>query len=264
MPSDLHIHTRFSADATGEPEQFITRGIELGLSAIGFSEHWDFDPDDRSYGFYDYNVIHEEVNRLRQKYAKEIEVLLGVEVNYTSDREDEIRDALAGKDFDYVIGGVHAAGGIYVSEATCRQDLARLSAPEVYVPFFEETNKAIESGLFDIIAHLDLCKRYGVEFYGTFDVNQAGDRMVESVLRRMVTACVAMEINTSGTREAPREPYPGRQLLEMYRDAGGQLITIGSDAHRPENTGCVAAAAELIAEVGLPDPVFYKGRGPIT
>ncbi|UCE27557.1 MAG: PHP domain-containing protein, partial [Candidatus Coatesbacteria bacterium] len=179
MLSDLHVHTRFSADATGAPEEFVAAAIERGLDVIGFSEHWDFDPNDRSYGFYDYETIRSEIERLRRKYAGEVDVLFGVEVSYVSAREEDIRAALAGKEFDYIIGAIHASDGVYVSESRCRPYMAERSAREVYTRFFEETRKAVESGLFDILAHIDLCKRFGVEFYGPFDIEQVGDGLVE-------------------------------------------------------------------------------------
>jgi len=260
MLSDLHVHTRFSADATGDPEEFVVGALERGLDAIGFSEHWDFDPNDRSYGFYDYETIRAEVESLRRKYSGVIEVLFGVEVSYASNREDDLKDALAGKEFDYIIGGVHASDGVYISESRCRPYMAERSAREVYTRFFEETGRAVESGLFDVIAHLDLCKRFGVEFYGPFDVGQVGDGLVEDVIRRTVAAGIALEINASGTWQGPKKPYPARQILEMYRDAGGELITVGSDAHAPARAGDVSAAVELAAAVGLPEPVVFRGR----
>jgi histidinol-phosphatase (PHP family) len=260
MLSDLHVHTRFSADATGDPEECVVGAFERGLDVIGFSEHWDFDPGDRSYGFYDYETIRNEMERLRRKYAGEIEVFFGVEVSYVSSRENDIRDALAGKEFDYIIGGVHASDGVYISEPRCRSYMAERSAREVYARFFEETEKAVESGLFDIIAHLDLCKRFGVEFYGPFDADQVGDGLVEKVVRKTVAGGIALEVNASGTWQGPKETYPARQILEIYRDAGGELITVGSDAHAPVHAGDVSAATELAGAVGLPRPVVFRGR----
>jgi histidinol-phosphatase (PHP family) len=260
MLSDLHLHTRYSGDAEGEPEEFVIRAMERGLDVIGFSEHWDFDPGDKSYGVYDYEAIRAEIARLRRKYSGDIEILFGVEVSYASNREDDIRDALSGKEFDYVIGGVHASDGVYVSEPKCRPYMEQRSAGDVYTRFFEETGKAVESGLFDVIAHLDLCKRFGVEFYGPFDVGQVGDGLVEEVIRRMVAAGVALEINASGVWQGPKETYPAAKVLEMYRDAGGELITFGSDAHAPARAGDVSAAVEAAAGAGLARPVVFRGR----
>jgi histidinol-phosphatase (PHP family) len=260
MLSDIHLHTRFSGDARGEPEEFVIRAMERGLDVIGFSEHWDFGPGDKSYGFYDYENVRAEIERVRHKYTDRIEILFGVEVSYASNREDDIQDALSGKEFDYIIGGVHVSDGVYISEPRCRPYLKRRSAAEVYTRFFEETEKAVESGLFDIIAHLDLCKRYGVEFYGPFDVGQVSDGLVEDVIRKTVAAGVALEVNASGTWQGPKEPYPAGQILEIYRDAGGELITLGSDAHEPARAGDVSAAVELVAAVGLPETVVFRGR----
>jgi histidinol-phosphatase (PHP family) len=258
MLSDLHLHTRFSGDGRGEPEEFVIRAIERGFDVIGFSEHWDFDPGDKSYGLYDYETVRAEIERMRRKYSNDIEILFGVEVSYVSNRDDDIRDALSGKEFDYIMGGVHASDGVYISEPKCRPYMEKRSAGDVYTRFFEETGKAVESGLFDIIAHLDLCKRFGIEFYGPFDVGQVGDGLVENVIRKTVAAGIALEVNASGTWQGPKEPYPARQILEMYRDAGGELITVGSDAHAPARAGDVSAAVEMAAAVGLPDPVVLR------
>lgn len=262
--SDLHVHTRFSADAAGEPAAFVERAVELGLKAIGLTEHWDFDPDDRGYGSYDYRANKDEVRRLRSLYGPEIEILLGVEVSYSSAREEEIRDALSGKGFDYVIGAVHAVDGVYLSEPRCRRDLATVPPREIYGHFFEETERAVESGLFDVIGHLDLCKRFGVEFYGPFNPGQPGRGLVKRVLKKAVSAGLALEVNASGTWQGPGEPYPGLPVLRMYKNTGGELLTVGSDAHAPEGVGEVAHALRSIRLAGLPGPVIFKRREPVV
>jgi len=221
---DLHIHTAMSADAADVAEAYVIRAIELDIPVIGFSDHFDFNPIDRSFGCYDYDAAKAESETLRKKYGGDIEILLGVEITYETPFLDGIVNGLAGKEFDYVIGAIHYVDGVMISEKTSIKEYEKRTVADIYGAYFREMLRMLNSGLIDIVGHFDLCKRYGVQVYGPFTEGQAPDDLIGKCLQKMIDGNIALEINSSGYRQLPKEPYPGEAITRRYLDMGGRPI----------------------------------------
>jgi histidinol-phosphatase (PHP family) len=173
----------------------------------------------------------------------------GVEVTYQARLEGELRTWLAGHTWDYVVASVHLVdypdGWAFVSEPEALGAyFATHSQRQAYLPYFEEVCRAARSGLGDVLGHLDVIKRYGVRQYGPFDPLAFGEE-IRTVLRTAIDAGMGLEINTSGLRQSPGEPYPALAVLRWYRELGGEVLTIGSDAHHAGDLG--AGTAEALA-----------------
>jgi histidinol-phosphatase (PHP family) len=133
---------------------------------------------------------------------------------------------------------------------------------EAYQPYLAEMRRAVESDLFDLIGHLDLVKRYGVRYYGPFAPSLFAAE-VREILKLAVERGVGLEINTSGLRQAPRETYPGLEVLRWYRELGGQVLTVGSDAHSVKDLGKgIAEALGLAREAGFDAVTLFEKREP--
>ena len=102
--------------------------------------------------------------------------------------------------------------------------------PKMYERYWEEMERMVETGGFQIIAHLDYPKRY-------YNACLFEDQTVLRILQKACDKGMALEINTSPFRKEETEPMPGSRLLELYAKAGGYHITLGSDAHEPEQVG---------------------------
>jgi histidinol-phosphatase (PHP family) len=189
----------------------------------------------------------------------------GVEITYQAGREEEISAWLAGHGWDYVVASVH------LIETT--SDWVIISAPEMvdayfsrhsqrqaYEPYFEELLAAAASGLGDVLGHFDLIKRYGVGHYGPFEPVDF-EQEIRAVLRAAVETGVGLEINTSGLRQSPGETYPGLAVLRWYRELGGEILTVGSDAHQSNDLGAgLAEAQELAQEAGFRAVATFEER----
>ncbi len=261
---DLHIHTAMSADATDDAEEYVNRAIELGIPVIGISDHFDFNPIDRSFGCYDYEKARNTVGELRAKYNGVIKILLGVEITYESPFHDDIVAGLDGKDFDYVIGSIHYVDGVMASERSSISEYEKRDTADAYGVYFREMLRMLDSGLVDIVGHFDLCKRYGIEVYGPFSEDQVPDNLIEKCLRTMIDKNIALEINSSGYRQSPNEPYPGEAIIRSYLNMGGRRITTGSDAHDISRTGSgLSEIGSLLERLGIEEVFIYKNRQPI-
>jgi histidinol-phosphatase (PHP family) len=263
---DLHVHSTCSVDGTSSIAEYARRAAELGLAEVGFCEHADFDPRDRSYGFLDLLRYDREIAAARAEVPG-IRLRQGVEITYQASLEKEIRDWLSGHAWDSVVTSVHlvdyADGWAIISEPRANESyFATHTQREAYAPYFEELLRAAQSGLGDVLGHFDLVKRYGTESYGRFEPTAFEDE-VRAVLRAVVEGGMGLEVNTSGLRQRPAEPYPASKILRWYREMGGESLTIGSDAHHARHLGAgIEEALNLARAAGFRAITTFEARRP--
>lgn len=263
---DLHVHSTCSADGASTAVDLARRAAALGLAEIGFAEHADFDPRDPTCGALDLKRYDRELRAAREAVPG-VRLRQGVEVTYQASREEEIDAWLAGHRWDYVLLSVHLVdyddGWAILSEPPgALAYFATHSQRQAYAPYFQEVLRAAESGLGDVLGHLDLVKRYGCGPYGALDPSAFGDE-IRAILRALVQRGTGLEINTSGWRQDPGEPYPALTVVRWYRELGGEVLTVGSDAH---GAGLLAAgipqALELARAAGFRAVTTFEERRP--
>jgi histidinol-phosphatase (PHP family) len=247
LPADYHTHTPLCRHATGEPTELAARAVSLGLAEIGFSDHSPMPRDD----FDDWRMKAGEleayvalVRQARRDHSKLV-IKLGLEVDYLPGQEDWVRELARRYPWDYFIGSVH-----YVSDSWAIDNPAQLARwrdrepAEVWTGYFERLTLAAESGLFDIIGHADLCKKFA--FYPQEDCTPLFTRFLQAVKR----GGLALELNTAGLRKDCREIYPSPRMTRLAAELGVP-ITFGSDAHAPQEVGLnFAEAVELARSAG--------------
>ncbi len=263
---DLHVHSTCSADGASDILAYVRWAGALGLGVVGFCEHVDFDPRDRAYDHLDVERYDDEIEAARGD-GHGLRLCQGVEITYQAGLEEKIRAWLSGSRWDYVVASVHLVdyvdGWAIVSEPGAVEGYFEgHSQEQAYVPYFEELLRAVQSGLGNVLGHLDLIKRYGVAHYGALEPAQFEDE-IQAVLRAAVEAGVGLEINTSGWRQAPAEPYPGLEILRWYRELGGEVLTVGSDAHHVDHLGAaVPEALELARAAGFRAVTAFEAGRP--
>ncbi len=264
---DYHLHSTCSVDGVSTIAQYCRRAADQKFIEIGFCEHVDFDPRDRGCGFFDYAFFRRQIEVQRERYGDSLAIRAAVEITYQASREEEIRAFLEGKELDYVVGSVHLVEdgqewAMISEEGGCERYFMQRSVREAYQPYFAEMRQAVESGFFDFIGHLDLAKRYGVRYYGPFDLSLFAAEIRE-ILKLAVETGVGLEINTSGLRQAPHETYPGLEVLRWYRGLGGRILTVGSDAHSAKDLGKdIAEALDMAREAGFEAITLFEKREP--
>jgi histidinol-phosphatase (PHP family) len=247
LPADYHMHTPLCQHATGEPVDYARRAVAVGLTEIGFSDHSPMARD----GFDDWRMLDGQLDEYVEKVRKaqrdvpQLAIRLALEVDYLPGQEEWIRDLAARHPWDYFIGSVH-----YVSDRWAVDSPYKLSewkhrdTFEVWAIYFERLTQAAESGLFEIIGHADLPKKFGHR--PIQDCGPLFERFLAAAAKR---GC-AIELNTAGLRKDCREIYPSRQILALAH-RHGVPITFGSDAHAAEEVGMnFVEAIQLARSVG--------------
>ncbi|MGA4645447.1 histidinol-phosphatase HisJ family protein [Limisphaera sp. 4302-co] len=232
-PADYHMHTPLCRHARGEPVEYALRARELGLREIGFTDHAPMPRDD----FDDWRMHASELDgyvarvETARRAVPEVKIRLGLEVDYLPGLEPWIRDLAARHAWDYLIGSVHYVGEDWAIDHP--QQVSRWDRSEpgaVWRAYLERLRAAAASGLFDVLGHVDLPKKFGHR--PPPDLVPAWREVFEAAR----CAGCAIEINTAGLRKPCAEIYPAPNLLRLACETGVEL-TFGSDAHAPEEVG---------------------------
>ena len=239
--ADHHMHTPLCQHATGPMEDYIERGIERGLRAVGFSDHNPL-PDGLGANVrmkeseLDYYV--QRVLDLRYQYRGKIDVLLGLELDYIPGLEPYLEKQIARYPWDYIIGSVHYMDPDCRVGSWSRHFTADVD--EHYARYFQLMRQLAASGLCDILAHFDVVKRTG---------HAPTPRALEEAKRTLEAIAptgLCIEINTSGYRhpELPEpQPYPSLPLALHAHQLGIPLL-VNSDAHAPDQVAMKFAEME--------------------
>jgi histidinol-phosphatase (PHP family) len=261
---DLHVHSTCSGDGLSSIEEYARRAEVLGLVEVGYCEHVDLDPRDGDYGHLDPGHYDREMAAARAA-THGVHLRQGVEITYQSGLEESLVAWLARRPWDYVIASVHLVdytdGWAFISEpGAMGAYFAGHSQRQAYGPYFAELLRAAQSGLGDVLGHFDLVKRYGVRHYGPLDP-VAYEEEIREILRTAVHSGMGLEINTSGLRQSPGEPYPALTVLRWFRELGGEILTVGSDAHHAGNLGDgITQALAMAQEAGFPAIATFAER----
>lgn len=243
LPADYHMHTPLCRHAAGEPVEYAARAVELGLTEIGFSDHSPMKHDDFDDWRMRFDQLDEYVEKVRkaQKDFPQLTIKLALEVDYLPGQEDWIRELAGRHHWDYFIGSVHYVSDDFVIDNPNHLSKWKQHDPyEVWAMYFDWLTRAADSGLFEIIGHADLPKKFRI--VPTQDCSPLFDKFLTTAARKNV----AIELNTAGLRKDCKEIYPSRQLLQMAKDRN-VAITFGSDAHAPGEVGMNFAEAITLA-----------------
>ncbi|NOZ64794.1 MAG: histidinol-phosphatase HisJ [Caldiserica bacterium] len=257
---DYHLHTSLCGHARGRMEDYVKNAIQAGLEEIGFSGHFPlFHITDRklasnlSIPEEKFPLYVEQVLDLRKKFPS-IKIRLGCEVDYIPGYEEEIKKRLQPYSFDYVMGSVHFLDGFLFDHPDYIEEWEKRDVDEVYRNYFSRLLQCIETGLFDIIAHPDLVKKFG--FFPKFSLGYLYQEIARALRKNNMVA----EINTSGLRKPVQEIYPSLDFLKILRKYQVP-ITLGSDAHSPEEVGKdLDKAKEWAKEAGYKEYASFSGR----
>jgi histidinol-phosphatase (PHP family) len=243
MIVDYHTHSELCKHAQGNVEEYVRKAIDLGLDEVGCSDHaplpGNYDERHRMNLEEYYALYAPNVSGLVEKYRDRIKIKRGIECDFLDWAAEWNARFIAENDFDFVIGSVHFVGprGEEKPLFGCEYDQSEIES--LYEGYFLEIANSAKAGLFDIIGHCDIVKKFG-----RFSSKRV-DELIWEALSQIKNADLCIEINTSGLRKPERETYPGEKILALAKDLRIPL-TLGSDAHSPDQVGMNYDAALVL------------------
>ncbi len=246
-------------------EAMILRGIELGLTQMCFTEHMDFDfpvTEEAPAGTFEVNTDSYlyDLLRYREKYRDKIRILFGAELGLQAYLVPMQAAFAQSKPFDFIIGSSHLCTG----KDPYQPDFwAGRSEEEALREYFSSIIENLETFTdFEVYGHLDYAVRYAPEKDKNYSYEKYAD-LFEKILDLLLENGIGLEVNTGGVRYGLKELHPCTAILRRYREKGGEIVTVGSDAHCPADL-CRSfdQAEEVLKDCGFHYYTVFENRTP--
>ena len=259
MISDSHLHSMFSSDSTTSPEDIILKAISYNMPYICFTDHSEFGYED---GLFVLNVneYFSHLTKLKEKYTNDINVLIGVEQGLETSKENIIKEFLNKYSFDFIIGSSHMVNGI---DPYYKEYFEGRTTYEAICEYFSSVMDNLKTfDNFDVYGHIDYVIRYAIEK----DENYCYDKYaeyLEPILKTIIAKGKGIEINTGGLRSSIKETNPSLEIIKKYKEFGGTIITVGSDAHTIDDIAAdFETAKNYLIEAGFEYYNVFINRKP--
>jgi histidinol-phosphatase (PHP family) len=265
--TDYHVHLRPDEPGTtfdrymtaANADRYRQTATDRGVHELGVAEHiYRFH---QALEVWDHPLWLEngadDIDDYCEFVRTQTDLKLGIEADFIPGREEQLRDLLEAREWDFVLGSIHFLADGALDYAKYDVWNSGRSPEQIWRTYFTWLGEAAASGLFDILAHPDLVKHWGSE-----RPRPDGDLRFyyELAMEQIADSGVAIEVSTAGLRKPVGEIYPDPAFLEMVVDAGNP-IALSSDAHVPEDLAYrYDDALELLATAGVTELAVFDGR----
>ena len=255
---DFHIHSDVSFDSKTPAIDIARAAAKNGMREICFTDHWDYLPNKNDkhdiFSLDDYAKAYDSLK------VEGLTVRRGIELGFNEWNTEDCESVLKKRNFDFVIGSVHYADGIdpYFPEYWEGKDVNT-----AYMRYLEQELKCIKvHNDFDVLGHLTyVCKSPCNPFHAPLRYDECAD-IADEIMRILVSRGKGMEINTSGVDRGV-DFIPSADFLKRFRELGGEIVTIGSDAHDDVRVGQHCSAAMEIAKDIFGYVCTFENRQPV-
>ncbi|MGM0651274.1 MAG: histidinol-phosphatase HisJ family protein [Bacillota bacterium] len=256
---DYHLHTPRCCHASGTLQEYLAEAKNMALSEIGFSDHFPLG----LLGYTPRNQVTMKPEELDQyisdvaalkKTSADVKIKLGIEVDYIPGTEDKVKALLEKYSFDYVIGSIHFLGDWDFTHPVYADTYKDRDIDEIYSLYLDLLGRLCRSNLFDIVGHIDVVKKFG------YRPENGLEDYWQNIVQILKETGACFELNTAGKDAPVGDFYPDRRLLELAC-AAGIPVTLGSDAHRPDQVGrFFHEAIALLKAAGYRELTVFEGR----
>ena len=275
MFADYHVHTEFSDDSVYPMEDVIRDAVKMGMDEICITDHVDYGvKTDWEEGMeiqyrkgdpltnVDYPRYMEKIGRLREEYGGKITIRTGMEFGVQTHTIPQFEALFARYPFDFIILSIHQVEDKEFWTQDFQRGRSQKEYNERYYQEMFDVVKAYKN--YSVLGHMDLIKRY--DEAGIYPFGEV-EPMIREILKVVIADGKGIELNTSFHRYGLAEPMPSMDIFRLYRELGGEIVTIGSDSHKPEHLGAyIGEGKEILKEAGFArfctfenmKPVFYE------
>lgn len=258
---DTHMHSQYSGDSETPQDAMVQAAIQKNLDGICFTDHLDIDyPDDPYLFLLDLPNYTASVNALASQYEGRFPIRLGIELGLQPHLAALHADILEQYPFDFVIGSSHVVHGF---DPYYPKFYEGRSEEECYREYFESILENIQAfDGFDVYGHIDYVVRYGPNRNEQYSYQKYSD-VIDAILSLLIKKGKGIEINTGGFKYGLGHPNPTEEIIARYHELGGEIITIGADAHKPEHVAFdFEKVPDILKSAGFQYFTVFKDRKP--
>lgn len=273
---DCHTHTQYSMDSDADIFRMAERACELGLAAYAITDHCECNwwypaahygetdlSEDFDFGS-DFEASVTAVTALKERYAGKLELICGTEMGQAMQAPDIAEKICADSRLDFIIASIHQ---VRDEKDFYYIDYSKMTMDEInglLERYFREIYELCRWGKFDVLGHLTYCIRYMKMRSGIDPDLSRYDEIIAESFRELAQKGKGIEINTSGIRQGVGETFPGVKYVRLFRDMGGEFVSIGSDAHTVEDLGAnIRDGAETAKAAGFSHLTYFRSRRPV-
>ena len=272
MFADYHVHTAFSDDSIYPMESVIQDAIAMKMDEICFTEHVDYgikvDWDSGQKIIYrgneplanaNYPEYMKTIQAMKEKYGHQIAIKTGLEFGMQTHTISQFQKLFDRYDFDFIILSIHQ---VHDKEFWNQEFQKGKTQKEYNEEYYKEMLEVIRQYKnYSVLGHMDLINRYDAQGIYLFEKIKP---LIQAVLEQVIADGKGIEINTSSKRYGLKDTTPSRQILELYKDLGGTILTIGSDSHKPEHLGAhIQDLKKMLQEIGFKQYCTFDHMNPV-
>lgn len=255
---DCHLHSNFSGDSNLPVDTACEKAVELGLNGLVFTDHLDFDYPDDIYPMIDFDKYSKHIDETKIRFEGQLKVLKGIEVGIQPHVMEDTFDLVSKYNFDMVIASTHIidkkdpyTGSYYEGKDKKQADIR----------YLEEILHAVRNYKnYDVVGHIGYIRRYNNYDDKTLSCNDYCD-LIDDILKTVIGDGKGIEVNTSGYRGGLGTPVPDYDIVMRYRELGGEILTLGSDAHNSHHIGYgFELAKEKLMSIGFKQLAYFEKR----
>ncbi|MBE6897017.1 MAG: histidinol-phosphatase HisJ family protein [Ruminococcaceae bacterium] len=262
--ADSHIHTTFSPDGRQTPEQLIQTAIAAGLTEITVTEHCECNdnaalpPEETPWPDLDVKAYTETYEKLKE--TSPIKINIGIEIGQATQGREYAEKMLSSYEWDFVLGSLHNVRNEY---DFYYMDYAGKDLKKLFSEYFDQLYETVETCRFSSLSHLYYPVRYIYRQGLTLDLEQF-DGQIKLILELLAKKGLGLEINTSSVSDSYGDLVPGFRYAKMFRELGGEIVTVGSDGHYAEKVGVgIDVAYKMLKEAGFTAVATFEKQVPV-
>lgn len=256
---DYHLHSINSADGRLTVDEVCREMAKQNFREIAITDHLDYNCPGGGDSLLDYQKLSAEIKEARDRYQDQMNIALAIEIGLQPASLIKNQEFLKTHSFDFIIGSIHHVDGLEIFNGDYCRGKKR---EEAYSHYLEEVLRMVRDfSEFNVLGHLDVIRRFPGFENRRLETGEFSE-FLEEILRTLAETGRGIEVNSSGYRYGLDDTLPSVSIVRRFRELGGEIVTVGSDAHRIGTYGYkIGESFRVLKEAGFQYlSVFRQGK----